>query len=275
MDLFAVATGNAASLDLRIEALNSTAAAARRATLDRFARRVADEGRISLNMRLSTLLAFLITAGRHENMYEWVAARARRSTLTEDEILHARLGAFYERRRAFDDHFTNGKSFRYGALNMGGSGATNYGDCCAVVGAPPVAWELAFLRSDSLLTYLKPGLSVDEDLLAADAAPHSHRHQLALLKHEADVESLPDARWPDMLCCNDDYVEAIFVGELLPSALACVRMPRISYDLYFDLAFEDFRTRLDDANRTVVENFVMVLDALKARLIPLEVCDDA
>ena len=79
----------------------------------------------------------------------------------------------------------------------------------------------------------------------------------------------------DAFFTTSNYIEAIFVGELFPSTLVCVRMPRTTYDLYFNLAFEDLTPHLDDANRTVVETFVMVLDALEELGIPLEVCDDA
>ena len=52
-------------------------------------------------------------------------------------------------------------------------------------------------------------------------------------------------------------------------------MQRTDHALYFDLAFNDFRSRLSDADRTVIESFVMVLDALDGQGIVLEVCGDA
>ena len=116
---------------------------------------------------------------------------------------------------------------------------------------------------------------MDDARIAGDAAPHSHRQHLALLKHAPELPHAPDDGWPRLVCANDRYLEAIFVGDLVPEVLECVRMQRTDHDLYFELLANDFRTRLPAADRMVVDLFRMIRKVLKARRIRLEVCDDA
>ncbi len=209
---------------------------------------------------------------KHQNIYEWAEGRAARSTKTAQEIIRERLGTYYERRMAFDGFFARGTELRYGALNVGGAGASRYGSYCSVVkdiGAP--RFQLAYLRADSLSTYMLHGPTVDSAAVERDAAPHEARHHLAAVKHVADVVSRPDAAWPAILCNNDDYVEAIFVGELAADDIECVRMTKADHEALYDLAFEDFRTKLGKADHLEIDTFVVILDELTKRGIRLEV----
>lgn len=280
MDLFTTAAENGARLDERAAALCASLDPSARACFASLSGRVERDGRIGINMRQSVLLSFL-RSSTYQNIYEWVRGRARRSPLSEDAILRERLGAFYERRVAFDRAFEGGDRFRYGALNIGGAGATAYGSYCAVVAdeAPRARLRAAYLPSDSLATYIVPladgaGVAVNTGALQADVAPHSHRQKLAALKLHGAARACDEGRWPKLLCSATDYVEALFVGDLAPGDLECVRIARSDYDLYFTYAFEDFRARLGEADRVLVEGFASVLDELEARGVALEVVDD-
>lgn len=281
MNLFTIAASNGASFPERIEELRAELPEGERGALDRFTDRALRDGRVAINMRQSVLSSFLATA-TYQNVYDWAKARARRSTKTEDAILRERLGAFYDRRVAFDRAFEGGERFRYGALNIGGAGATSYGSFCAVIGerAPAELFDVAYLPGDSLKTYLHaacddPGRAVvDADAIQRDAAPHVNRHHLAALKHGRGVCASPEPRWPSLLSSATDYIEALFVGDLRPSDLQCVRMARSDHDVYFAYAFEDFRAKLGEADRVLVESFVTILEQLEARGVALEVVDD-
>src|SRR5690242_7757276 len=147
MDLFAVAAGNANRLEERVRALAQGMVAADRDRLERFMACVERDGRISINMRQSVLLAFL-TNSTYRNTYQLAHARSARTGRDIDEVLEKQLGDFYERRRAFDQLFKDGERFHYGALNMGGPGATHYGDSCAVIKTDTTErLEVAYLRA--------------------------------------------------------------------------------------------------------------------------------
>jgi hypothetical protein len=262
MDLFVVAQNNGPDLAVRLGAVTGALPDRDRLPLERFAERVRDGGRISINMRQSVLLSFLVSS-KHQNMYEWVAARATRSTKSPQEILREQLGGFYERRTTFDQFFVDGDKLRYGALNIGGAGASRYGTYCSVVkDLATQTFQVAYLRGDSLKTYMLPGPSVD--------GPAIERDCVAALKHASDVVGAPDAAWPAILCNNDEYVEAIFTGDLTADHIECVRMTKADHEALYDFAFEDFHTKLSKADKLEVDNFVMILDELSKRGIRLE-----
>jgi len=271
-DLFELALANKAALVARYDGLRSQKSDAEADQLSRFAGRVEREARVSINLRQTPLVSFL-TLGQHQNIYEWARTRARHSTRTPEEILQARLGPLFEARMAFDHYFTDGESFRYGALNIGGAGPTRYGEFCAVVSERFFAGlcESAYLASDSLTTYVLAGLEIDEARLRQEVAPHPDRHLLAAAKLHGHVCSSPEAAWPGLLCSDIDYVEAVFRGPLALDHLESVRMLEADYELYSDFAFEDLRCGLGVCDRMLTEGFVLVLQHLEARGIPLEV----
>ncbi|HWM95266.1 MAG TPA: hypothetical protein VN493_31215 [Thermoanaerobaculia bacterium] len=269
-DLFAIAAENTDTLERNVTALLAGIPPAHLDSLTRYSDTIQRDSRISVNM-LQTMISSFLSLQQHWNMYEWAHSMAKLSSRAPEEILRERLGDFYERRIAFDGRFVNGESFRYGALNIGGLGTWYYGEYCVVlkeeVSHRP---EVAYLRSDSLKTYMRPGPAVDEEAIRRDAAPHTHRHCLALLKHAERAPSTEEPRWPAMLCSNDDYVEAIFTGQLTPDQVEAVRMPKADYEVRFHFAILSFREKLSDHDKFLVAEFRTTLVHLKQRNIPVE-----
>ena len=70
-----------------------------------------------MNMRQSVLAAFL-SSGKHQNINEFADAESGRTGESPDTVLKRLLGLYYERRMAYEGRFTEGRSFRYGALNI-------------------------------------------------------------------------------------------------------------------------------------------------------------
>ncbi len=190
--------------------------------------------------------------------------------------MRERLGSYYEQRITFDTHFDHGRQFRYGALNIGGLGVTAYGEFATCLDNRSFAagTELAYLRADSLKTYFRPGPVVDEAILCQDLAPRSHCHVLAVLKLAAVIPLQPALRWPVLLCSRDDYVEAIFTAEVTCQNVSQVRIGRSDYELLFEYAFNSFREPLSEADRSLVDGFVLILQKLEEHGIPLEVIDE-
>ena len=275
MDIFAAARGNVTYLEDGLQTLLG-AKPASETVLRQFAQQVENQGCVSINMRQSVLISFL-SLGRHQNIYEWADYRARMSGRSPDAVMRERLGSYYEQRIAFDNHFDHGRQFRYGALNIGGLGTTAYGEfaTCLDNRSFAVGAELAYLRTDSLKTYLLPGPAVDEVTLCTELAPHSHRQFLAVLKLAAIIPLEPAPRWPVLLCSCDDYVEAIFTAEVTWKDVAQVRMGRSDHELLFEYAFNSFREPLSEADRSLVNGFVLILQKLEEYGIPLEVVDEA
>lgn len=283
MNLFTTAASNGSKLEDQVEAVRARLPDSERAILEAFLSRVAEDGRVAINMRQSALLDFL-RSGSYQNVYDWARERARRSPASEDEILRERLGDIYEQKVALDSSFEGGDRFRYGSLTIGGAGATPYGSFCAVIGdhAPAELFDVAYLSRGGLESYLRVAKDtpsrafVDEDAVRADAAPHASRHHLAALKLERQVIERPASAWPSLLYSATDSIQAIFVGDLRPRDLLCVRMARSDHDAFFRYVLEGFRARagLREPERALVEGFACILEELEARRIALEVIDD-
>lgn len=243
--------------------------------LEAFVEQIKSYGRISINMRQYTLISLLLFK-RHQNMYEWVEEREKESPKNREQILKDKLGSYYEARMAFDHFFDDGERFRYGALNIGGLGATKYGEYCVILTKKFLndCLCLTFLKNDSLKAYILPDFSVDIDRLKEDVADREHLHILAALKHQAELKTTPSEEWGAMVCCSDAYIEAITPQDIPVLVVDCVRMSKGNHDEYFKYLYEDFSTRLDDFKRYQVEYFRIMRKLLKEHDIRLELVDE-
>ena len=210
-----------------------------KADLSAFADRVEREGQVGMNMRPMVLLDFLQN-DRLMNIHEWAAHKSSRSKKSLDDILREKLGPYFDRRIAFDNHFEGGTRFRYGTLSIGGLGPRQYGEYCAVFKHADVMeqCQVGYLKSDSLNNYLTPDLDINEVKLRCECAPESHKHMLATMKHADKLTGEPQERWPEMLCSGDDYVEAVLAGDLSPGNVAAVRISNVDYELYWEHAYK-------------------------------------
>jgi hypothetical protein len=278
VNLFETARANDESLKTRFEALLADAEGDSRDALQRFSERVERDGRISLNMRLSGLLGFLV-ADRHQNIHEWATEEAGLTGRPKDEVLQEKLGPYCPRRVAFDGHFEDGEQFRYGSLNIGGAGLSHYGEFCSVLGVHVSVdrAEVAYLKGDSLETYVSADGTVDDDAVREDAASHNRRQCLATLKLSEAVPTTPPETWDSLLCSDDrnDFVEAVFTGETRPADVETVRIGCTDHDRYFDDLFESTRGTLGDADGRLVDLFIRVTEMLADRGLALEVVGDA
>ncbi len=276
MNLFDIARENARALELKLDDLRTNMSVEASARLDAFGARVSESGRISVNLRQDGMLGF-VTTGRHLNTYELAEQEASLRGISVDDSLRNLLGSFYESRIAFDLHFDNGKQFRYGALNPGGYGVSHFGEYC-VVSREEVSSqrsEVAYLGSDSALTYVGPDNSVNEELVREESAPHSHRQVLASLKHQREVALLPEKNWPAIVCSGTDYIEAVFCGGLGFQEVESVRMSQTEYDEGFQNALEAYRAMPSAAILSRGDAFRRILEALEINSLPLEVINDA
>jgi len=271
MNLFQVARDNAEALSRRYESMRAAMGTAV-PHLDRFVASVEREGRLAFNLRQTDLLRFLALEGRYDNVYEWADDLERRTDRPREELVRDREKDYYDRRMAFDRLLVQSERLRYGALNLGGLGATLFGDYCLVFQDAFAAGlaELVYLWGNSLETYLLPGCVVDEAGLRRDTCLHSHRHFLAALKHGEEAASLEEERWPVLVCSRDGFIEAIFVGSPVPGDLQAVRMDQFDFELYSAFLVDAALGRLSGSDRHVAEEFDILLSLLERHSVPLE-----
>jgi hypothetical protein len=88
--------------------------------------------RPAINMNVAGC-ARLLETGEYLNVYEISEREALAQGVTPDEILRARLGAWYSVRVEIDQLFRFDKSTHYGYANLGGIGPNRYGDVCIIL----------------------------------------------------------------------------------------------------------------------------------------------
>ncbi len=263
LDLFQIAADNAGALDERMTSLALMHPGSSK-PLRMFASFVEREGRLSLNFRLDRFVDFLISE-TYDNAHSLADWWAEELVLSSDDLLRAFLKKYWELRVAFDGCFSDGETFRYAALNAGSLGVLTFGDLCVVLEAAAVDENrVAYLRSDSLKTFMRADATLDEPLLRAEISPHSHRGVFAAVKHSSECASSPEAAWPWMLCSTSEFIEAVFQADLRP---ACIAEARISQDrhrlLHRLVARLLLGEALHEADRAVATDFARVLRGLE------------
>jgi hypothetical protein len=275
MDVFGIAEQNADQLDNRFMRLVQAVSAPTKDRLKKFVDSVARDGRIGVNMR-PWVVVDLIQNDRHLNMYEAANEAADISGKDCDGILRARLGKWYARRLAFAARFQDGQRFRYGALNIGELGATNYGTFCTVlVQNFPADRRVAYVKTDSLRGYTDSAGNVDDATLRNDVAGQDRCHVLAALKHATQIESREDDKWPNMLCSNDDYIEVLFVADICCKSVEEVRVSSRELAIAEELCFDAHGRKLTEEEKSLASIYLNIFRARRDGLIQLrEVADD-
>lgn len=260
MNLFAIAAENIASLETRLTECLAGMEPDSAQAVQRFAQWVEEYARIAVNMRIPVLVELL--EGRpHHNIYEWAQEMSPLAGKTVDELLGERLGPFYDRRLAFDDAFDDGRRFRYGALNGGGTGLDSYGAWCVVLRSKPE--QAACWQGDSLAS--------DVNHIARCAIAYSHRHSLVAAERAGSAATSVAGRWPALILSGKAYFEVVFLDPIDLAAIDAVRVAHSTYQELWNLAFDAFGKKQGEAERALVSDFVRIFKAGKQGTIHLEV----
>lgn len=270
INLFKLAQDNSSSLQSRFEDFKGKRPPKELATIERCAELVLTTSRVSMNMRPS-VLSELIANGPYQNTYERAQELSELSGRSAEAILRETLREYYDRRIAFDGAFEDGRSFRYGALNIGGPGTTSYAQfCCVLSSSSPVdPGDIAYLKSDSLKNYVGRDNAVRKDALARDVATHGSRHHIAVLKHVDQIVAAPEEEWAELICSNEDCIEAIFVRKVTKDEFDEVRITVEDYDELWESAFADLGSPLAKARYAEAQDFVVILRAERDGIIKL------
>jgi len=248
--------------------------------LDEFTKLVENKWTISINMRQRVINSFLIS-GRYKNVHELKKEGVEELEkyniqVSIEEGLKRHLKSFYKSRVTFDLAFENGEKFKYGALNIGGLGPTKYGEYCVVLERKQVEkyLSLIFIKEDSS-KYVDVNDTVNIKRLNQDIANRKCVHFLAALKHEKGIKSTFADKWSSMVCCSDDYIEAITADDILNTHIDMVRTSKENFNSYYlDLLYKDFVSELSDFEKYRLAAFKNMQELLNKQGIRLEVIDD-
>ncbi|HRI71013.1 MAG TPA: hypothetical protein PK156_42570 [Polyangium sp.] len=263
-NLFAFAKANDADYPARLDDKLSTLSTAHRASAQDFCAAVDSHGTVSINM-FSQKFQATLERGHFLSMLEYADYKVEKRGISHDEALREQ-GVYGPPRMAFESHFEDGHLFRYGALNIGGIGPPYYGTFCAVL-KPSVVHSLpcAYFPDDSLKRYVPNWATprVDEAATQSEAASPSSRGILATLKHAPELHSKPTTAWPQMLCRDDCYVEAVFVGEISPVSIDQIRVDNSELERLFDLFTKEKKGDIKDQDeKKAAREFVEIMKLL-------------
>jgi hypothetical protein len=270
IDLFEIANANAESVSSRFAALLGGLPAEKADRITRFAEWITANARMGLNIRL-LVVAEMVNGKPHQNIHEWAREQANLSGRSAEDILRERLGAYYEARTNFDNSVTYGHELRYAALVVAGLGLTRYAPYCIVLTTEYQSslQHVACIIGDSLTVCCDKAGRFDENALRDRATSFALRDKIAA-EHFGERIPSDEGEWNSLLA-SDEYVEVIFRAELNINDVALVRTSKDEYDRMWSLAFENFRTKLDDAERSLVQDFVILRRAVVDGRITLEV----
>jgi hypothetical protein len=274
MDFFLTCEENIASLENSYHAHVHIKNENEQTIIQRFIHIVNEAGRVAVNLRPEGLRKFLLL-NNFFNIHEKAEWESRESLKPKEQIIKENLGEYYDRRIAFDRQFITGEKFKYGALNIGGLGAYKYGEFCVVISKNVLETQnkLGYLRRDSLNHYMTPDFKVNLTILMQDCAPDSHKHLLAVLKHMEEILTLEEKKWAAMLCNSEDYIEAIFNGEMTAGHIASVRIDEPNRELYRNYVLKAYREGLNDLESAWMGTFYFISQQLEKLGLEWEVVE--
>lgn len=132
------------------------------------------------------------------------------------------------------------------------------------------------MEKDSLVFFVSDDGEVEMTEMRRALADGERRHQLAACKHGADAGRLAVEPWPRILCCDDAYVEAIFLEAATHADLRLVRFPRAEYDEIQRIALGNLAgdPMITDEERRLVSRFARLQERLSALDVDLEYVDE-
>lgn len=246
---------------------------------DQFNNIVLNNWKISINMRQSVLNNVLI-AGKYKNIYEirkeieQELKKVMKLDVSVEQSLHKHLKNHYKSRITFDRTFKDGEMFKYGALNIGGLGVKKYGEYCVVIRRDQTDknLEFTFIKEDSL-NYVE-GNNLNVERLRKDIANRDCVHLLLTIKHENDIKEKSENEWMSMICCDDDYIEAVTKDDILNECIECVRMSEKEHKLYYNNLFKEFSSELSDIEKYRLGDFKNMQVLLNKQGIKLEIINE-
>ena len=243
-----------------------------------FVRLIKDKWTISINMRPFVLNNFLIT-NSYKNIYELKKEienqleRMGKSGISIEQAIKKHLKGYYKQRTTFDRTFEDGEKFKYGALTIGGLGVRKFGEYCVVIKQEQSKNYvfLAFIRKDSL-DYINEN-QVDMEQLSQDVADRESVHFLACLKHEDDIKGIPASEWTSLICCDECYIEAVTMDDILNNHVERIRMSKEEYHLYYVYLYMDYISELPDFEKYRLYEFKNMLELSRKLGIKIEVIE--
>lgn len=281
LDLFKTAHQNAKGIEDQFKEIKKKYKDEDRAVLEVFLDFVEKRWSISINLKESRLKSFLIS-GKYKNMYQVIEEdlkelrQERGINISKEEAAKNRMGPFYEKRKIFENQFEDSERFIYAAFNIGGLGLKKYGEDFSLIIHQKEVEKLsscAFLKKESIAYVENNGLNTAQ--LKKDTADRKTVHLLAAIKNEEKVQDTTAEKWPKIVCCEHDYIEAVTTDEISLGHIDTVRVNKKPYNMYFDYLYKAYSSQLDESEIRHLGEFKNILQLLEKNGLNKEIIDDS
>jgi hypothetical protein len=205
---------------------------------------IEDKWSVSINMPPERIHRFL-SLGHCDSIHGYIESLERTIEKTSDidvdreALYRGLLKNWKDKRIAFEKTFDNGKSFKYGALNVGGIGIVGrYGYFCVILDRSEAEkyLSLVFIMCDSLRNYVDDNCCVNNKKLEKEVSNRNHVQILASAKHKEDIGLTPTNEWSKMICSDTNYIEAIIQDDIKVEHIGIVYIKKSKFDeLYNDI----------------------------------------
>jgi len=280
LDLFEVANQNAKRIENNYKEIKKKYCVKDETTLEEFAGFVKKNWALSINLKQSEINGFLIS-GIYQNMYQVIEDDLKKLSLerginiSKEEVAKNRMGIFYEPRKIFENQFEDGERFIYAALNTGGIGLKKHGaEFCLIVHQKEVKKmsSCAFLKKESTLYVHNGSLNIEQ--LKNDTASRKTIHLLTAIKNEKELPDTAAKNWPELVCNEKNYIEAITTDDISIEHINTVRISKKSEDIYFDYLYKGCISQLDKFEKDYLGDFRDMLKLLEKNGINKEIIDE-
>ncbi len=234
---------------------------------------------ISINLKQSEINSFLIS-GIYKNMYQVieddlrVLRREQGLDISIEDAARNRMGIHYGKRKTFENQFEDGDRFIYAAFSIGGLGLKKYGNFCLIIHQKEIEKfsSCAFLRKESIAYVDNDVLNIEQ--VKKDTANSKTVHLLAAIKNEKEIPDKAKEEWPEMICSEKDYIEALTIDEISVGHISTVRVSKESENTYYNYLYKSYSSRLDEAEKRQLGNYRDMLKLLENNNINKETVDE-
>ena len=202
------------------------------------------ESDVAINMTIPTCVDFL-TNGKYFNIYELARWETKKSGKALEEEVKRRSGNFYFMRKAIEKRLGFSRKTHYASLNVGGTGASRYGECCVIFNKKKWENKMTSFGGDSILTCFDNNgsfvLSSNDlkTLFTIDKATH----KLAVIKRKEHIAKInsPALKIKDIISImesDDSIIEFHIHNEINTEDIREIRIPSKRYRELWNLTEE-------------------------------------
>lgn len=181
----------------------------------------------------------------------------------------------YDLRLIFNKKIRNEELFKYTAVNIGNLGLQNFGEFCFCINnlTSKNLINLALIKGNSLDSYSDADFSLDFDRLLKDISSIEMIKELISIKHKYEIiNETNKIDWPNKICNNNCYIEAVVLDELDIKKINCVKIDSNYNSQFNKVAFRlKYGEDVSTIEADMLSNYISAKKELESTGINIEI----